>query len=67
MWSFALRFEVPSAVGFRFDLADDPAFEHAPHGPVHVVSGDGVEMRSLSLGTDGSSVTMGRRTSSSTV
>ena len=50
VWSFALRFEVPSAVGFRFDLADDPAFEHAPHGPVHVVSGDGVEMRSLSLG-----------------
>ncbi len=50
VWFFALRFEVPSAVGFRFDLADDPAFEHAPHGPVHVVSGDGVEMRSLSLG-----------------
>ncbi len=49
-WSFALRFEVPSAVGFRFDLADDDAFENAPHGPVHVVSGDGVEMRSLSLG-----------------
>ena len=46
VWSF----EVPSAVGFRFDLADDPAFEDAPHGPVHVVSGEGVEMRSLSLG-----------------
>ena len=50
VWSFALRFEVPSAVGFRFDLADDPDFADAPHGPVHVVSGDGVEMRSLSLG-----------------
>ena len=50
VWSFALRFEVPSAVSFRFDLADDPAFADAPYGPVHVVSGDGVEMRSLSLG-----------------
>ena len=50
VWSFALRFEVPSAVSFRFDLADDDAFADAPYGPVQVVSGDGVELRSLSLG-----------------
>ena len=48
VWSFALRFEVPSAVSFRFDLADDPAFADAPYGPVQVVSGGGVELRSLS-------------------
>ena len=31
--SFALRFEVPSAVGFRFDLADDDAFADALTAP----------------------------------
>ncbi len=50
VWAYALRFEVPSAVGFRFDLADDPAFADAPYGPVDTVEGDGVEFRSLSLG-----------------
>ncbi len=49
-WSFAMRFEVPSAVGFRFDLADDDAFADAPYGPVSTVKGEGVEFRSLSRG-----------------
>ena len=49
-WSFAMRFEVPSAVGFRFDLADDDAFADAPYGPVSTVEGEGVEFRSLSRG-----------------
>ena len=51
VWSFALRFEVPSAVGFRLDLADDPAFADEPYGPVQAVAGDGMEFRSLSLGS----------------
>ena len=32
VWAVALRFEVPSVVSFRFDLADDPAFEGEPYG-----------------------------------
>ena len=50
VWAFAMRFEVPSAVSFRFDLADDDAFADAPYGPVSTVQGEGVELRSLSQG-----------------
>ncbi len=50
VWSVALRFEAPSAVSFRLDLADDAAFADAPHGPVAKVEGEGVELRSLSAG-----------------
>ncbi len=50
VWSVALRFEAPSAVSFRLDLADDAAFADAPYGPVAKVEGEGVELRSLSAG-----------------